>query len=116
MEEDIEMEELESIMSLDMDFFDEPPAVKSEQDQTLMQSSHQKKHSVDTVEASSASKRQRLHFEDGTDRRQQREVKENSEKPEQPAVSTKTKEHPQMSSSTTTKAFDDIEVRCYFRL
>lgn len=136
MEEDIEMDELESIMSLDMDFFDELPAVKSQQSQTLMQSSHEKKHSVDTVEVSSASKRQRLHFEDGADRRQQCGVKKqnNSEKPEQPAVSIKTEEphlpecsstygesskRPQISSSTTftkMKAFEDVEVRRYFRL
>uniref|UniRef100_H3DLW9 Nibrin n=1 Tax=Tetraodon nigroviridis TaxID=99883 RepID=H3DLW9_TETNG len=53
MEEDIEMDELESIMSLDMDFFDELPA-ESHQAQTSTQSSHEKKHSVDTAEASSA--------------------------------------------------------------
>lgn len=134
MEEDID--ELESIMSLDIDFFDELPADKSQQAQTLMQSSHEKKHSVDTMEASSASKRQRLHFEDGADRRQQCDVKkqDDSEKPEQPAVSIKTEEphlserssnygesskHPQISSSNThtnMKAFEDVEVTPYFRL
>lgn len=134
MEENIELDELESIMSLDMDFFDELPVVKSQQSQTLMQSSQERKHSVDTVEASSASKRQRLHFEDGTDGRQQCDVKkENSERPEQPAVSIKTEPHlsersstygesskqPQILSSTThtkMKAFDDVEVRRYFQL
>lgn len=134
MEENIEMDELESIMSLNMDF-DELPVVRSQQGQTLMQSSQEKKRSVDTVEASSASKRQRLNFEDGTDRRQQCDVKkENSDKPEQPAVSIKTEEphlsersstygesckHSQVVSSTThikMKAFEDTEVRRYFHL
>lgn len=133
MEENIEMDELESIMSLDMDLSDELPPVKSQQAQKLMQSSHEKKHSVDTREASSASKRQRLHFEDGTDRRQQCDVKKEnkSENPEQPAVSIKTEDphlsessstygesskHPQISSSTrdmNRKAFEDVEVRHY---
>lgn len=135
-EENIEMDELESIMSLDMDYFDELPANENQQDQTLMQSSREKKRSGDTVEAPSASKRQRLHFEDGTDRRRQCDAQKesNSEKPEQPAVSIKTEEphlsergstygvlskHPQMSSSpthTNTKAFEDIEVKRRLRL
>lgn len=135
-EENIEMDELESIMSLDMDDFDELPADENRQDQTLMQSSCEKKGSRDTVEAASASKRQRLHFEGGADRRQQRDARKEStsEKPEQPAVSIKTEEphlsergstygelgkHPQRSSSPThpnTKAFEDIEVKRCLRL
>ncbi|CAG11895.1 unnamed protein product, partial [Tetraodon nigroviridis] len=128
MEEDIEMDELESIMSLDMDFFDELPA-ESHQAQTSTQSSHEKKHSVDTAEASSASKRPRLHFEDGPGGKLKCDVKKesHSEQPGWPAVSIKTEEphlsehgstygeaskRPQTSSSTThtnTKAFEDDE-------
>lgn len=137
MEEDIEMDELESIMSLDMDFFDELPA-ESHQAQTSTQSSHEKKRSVDTAEASSASKRPRLHFEDGPDGKLKCDVKKesHSEQPGWPAVSIKTEEphlsehgstygeaskRPQTSSSTThtnTKAFEDDEVRpssCFLR-
>lgn len=135
-EENIAMDELESIMSLDMDYFDELPADENQQDQTLMQSWREKKRSGDAVEAPSARKRQRLHFEDGTDRRQQCDAQkeDNSEKPEQPAVSIKTEEphlsergstygelgkHPQSSSSpthTNMKAFKDIEVKRCLRL
>lgn len=131
MEENIEMDELESIMSVDMDFFDELPAAKSPQAQTLTQSSHEKKANIDAVETASASKRQRLHFEeDGKDRRQQHDVKENNrEKPEQRIVSIKTEEphpvahsptyeesskRPEMSASTqrtNIKAFEDVEVK-----
>lgn len=130
MEEDIEMDELESIMSLDLDFSDELPAVTSQQAQTLIKSSHEKKHSVDTVEASSACKRPRLHFEEAADRRQQRDAKKENnskEKAEQPAVKTEEphlserssafgdcSRRPQISSSTThtsMKAFEDVEVR-----
>uniref|UniRef100_A0A674PMN2 Nibrin n=1 Tax=Takifugu rubripes TaxID=31033 RepID=A0A674PMN2_TAKRU len=129
-EENIEMDELESIMSVDMDFDDELPAVKSQEAQPLTQSSHEKTCGVDTEGASSASKRQRLYCEgDGTDRRRQHDVKnENkSETPERHRSSLKTKEspplehssthqesskRPQSSSSTThtnTKASEDIE-------
>lgn len=122
-----EMEELESIMSVDMDFFDELPAVKSPQAQTLMQSTHEKA-------ASSSSKRQRLHFEEGgTDRKHQQDVKKEntSETPEQHVVSIKTEEppplehsstcresskRPQSSSSTNRRAFEDVKVRGYFHL
>lgn len=127
-EENIAMDELESIMSLDMDDFDELPADENQQDQTLTQSLREKKRSGDAAEAPSASKRQRLHLEDGTDRRQKCDAQKESSsgKPEQPAVSIKTEEphlsergstygeHPQMSSSPThanTKAFEDIEVK-----
>lgn len=135
-EEDLKMDELESIMSLDMDFFDELAADKSQKDETLMQSSHEKKHDGDRVEASSASKRQRLHFEDGTDRRQQCDVQKesNSETPEQPAASINAEEprlsersstygepskHLQISSSTThtnRKACENVEVKRCLRL
>lgn len=136
-EENIEMDELESIMSVDMDFDDDDDAVKSQQGQPLMQSSHEKTCGVDTDATSSASKRQRLYFEgDGTDRRPQHDVKkENKSKtPERHRGSLKTEEppplegssthqesskRPQSSSSSThtnTKAFEDIEVRTYFHL
>lgn len=132
-EENIAMDELESIMSLDMDYFDELPADGNQQDQTLTLSSREKKRGGDTVEAPSASKRQRLHPEGGADRRQQCDAQDESNggKPEQPAVSIKTEEphlsergstygeHPQMSSSPTrtdTKAFEDMEVKRCLRL
>lgn len=133
-EEVEDMEELESIMSVDMDFFDELPAVKSPQAQTLMQSTHEKTYRVHTAASSSSSKRQRLHFEeDGTDRRHQQDVKnENtSETPEQHVVSIKTEEppplehsstcretsnRPQSLSSSNRRAFEDVQVRGYFHL
>lgn len=136
-EENIEMDELESIMSVDMDFDDELPAVKSQQAQPLTQSSHENTCGVDTEGASSASKRQRLYFEgDGTDRGELRDVKKEnkSETPERHKGSLKTEEsppsehssthqesskRPQSSSSSThtnTKAFEDIEVKRYFHL
>lgn len=127
MEENIEMDELESIMSLDMDLFDDPPAVNSQPGQPLRQSSHEEKRSVEKVEASTASKRQRLEV-NGTDRRQQCDVK----KPVQPPVSIKTEEphpldnsspyrpsskRPQSSFSTTrtnTKTLEGVEVKSNF--
>lgn len=137
MEEDMEMEELESIMSLDMDVFDELPAVESQHAQTSTRSSHEERGIVATAEASSASKRPRLYFEDGPDRRQRCDVRRenHSEKPERPAVSVRTEEplslsersstrgesskRPQMSSSAThsdVKACEDAEARRYFCL
>lgn len=131
-EEHIEMDELESIMSLDMDLFDEPPAVNSQPGQPFGQNSHEEKRSVEKVEASTSSKRQRLE-ENGTDRRQQRDVKkESSGKPVQPPAPIKTEEphpldnsspyrqsskRPQSSFSTTrtnVKAFEEVEVSCSF--
>lgn len=133
-EESIEMEELESIMSVDVDFFDELPAVKSQQPQTLMQRSHEKTCSVNTD--ASASKRQRLHFgEDGTDRRRQHDVKKGnrSETPRHkgsikteespplghgsaPQGSGKRPQSPSSSTHTNPKGFEDVEVRRCFRL
>ncbi|XP_074538980.1 nibrin [Halichoeres trimaculatus] len=72
MEADISMEELESIMSEDMDCFDEQPSV-SEGHQSMRLSSVKQKQNLNTVEASSASKRQRIHVEGhGADKRSQK--------------------------------------------
>lgn len=63
MEADISIEELESIMSEDMDCFDEQPSV-NEGHQSIRLSSAKQKQNFNPVEASSASKRQRIHEEE----------------------------------------------------
>ncbi|XP_071325848.1 nibrin [Trachinotus anak] len=65
MEEEIKLEELESIMSEDMDFFDEQPlGNQGQQAQLTGQSSTKQKQGLNTAEALSSSKRQRFHVED----------------------------------------------------
>lgn len=70
MEEEIQMDELESIMSEDMDFFDEPPSGKQGQKAQTV------KQGFDTAETSSSSKRQRFHKE-------QNETNERAQKSQQ---------------------------------
>ncbi|XP_032375376.1 nibrin isoform X1 [Etheostoma spectabile] len=61
MEAEIQMDELESLMSEDMDFFDEQPASnQGQQEQLIMHSSTEQKQGLNTFEAPSSSKRQRL--------------------------------------------------------
>lgn len=137
MEAEIQMDELESIMSEDMDCFDELPSDKGQQAQPITHSSTEKEQGLDNVEALSASKRQRVHLkENGTNKRPQgvlekesASLKNNGQKSEQHIVSIKT-EHvhpleyrttyhesskaPEVSSATTSKniePFKDDEVR-----
>lgn len=62
MEEEIQMDELESLMSEDV--FDEEPADKSHQPQPATLSSTERKQASQFVADSSASKRQRVHLEE----------------------------------------------------
>uniref|UniRef100_A0A4W6BIH3 Nibrin n=1 Tax=Lates calcarifer TaxID=8187 RepID=A0A4W6BIH3_LATCA len=135
MEAEIEMEELESIMSEDMDFFDEhPTGSRGLQAQRVVKSSAEQK--PDLADASSSSKKPRLHVEDsGTNRRPlvdpEKETgshKKHSQKSEQHIVSIKTEQvdpseymtanresskPPDMSSaskSTNIQPFEDDDV------
>lgn len=99
MEVEIQMDELESIMSEDMDYFDEPPSGNQDQQaQLIMHSSTEQKRGLSTVEASS--KRQRVHREEnGASKRPQAGLekesgshKKHSQKSEQPIVSIKTEQ------------------------
>ncbi|XP_040900965.1 nibrin [Toxotes jaculatrix] len=107
MEAEIQMEELESIMSEDMDFFDEQPSVhKGQQAQLRGQSSAEQKYSLNTVEASSSSKRQRIYVEEnGTNKRLlaglESAHKNQSQKSEQHIISIKTEQvHPSEYSTS----------------
>ncbi|KAM6995096.1 nibrin [Tautogolabrus adspersus] len=65
MEAEIQMDELESIMSEDMDFFDEPPSSKPvQQAQNITISSTGQKQGLNTGKTSSISKRQRILVEE----------------------------------------------------
>ncbi|XP_068180695.1 nibrin isoform X2 [Antennarius striatus] len=65
MEVDIQMDELESIMSQDMDYFNEPiSGSQGHQAQPIICSSTSKEQGLNTVQASSTSKRQRVHLEE----------------------------------------------------
>lgn len=101
MEEEIQMDELESIMSLDMDSFDEEPSDNQGQKaQPTIHRTTEKKHGLSTVEASSSSKRQRVHVDENkTNRRPQAELeketgfhKKHSQKSERHIVSIKTEQ------------------------
>lgn len=136
MEEEIQMDELESIMSEDMDCFDEQPSInEGKQAQPILFTSTGKKEGLDTVEASSSSKRPRVHLEEnGTNKRPQLGLetesgssihKKNSQKSEQRIVSIKTepvdplecrtafnesskrREVPSASTSTNIEPFED---------
>lgn len=108
MEADIQMDELESIMSEDMDYFDEPPSGnQGQQAQLLMHSSTEQKRGLNTVEASS--KRQRIHLEgNGANKRPQAGLekesgsyKKHSQKSEPHIVSIKTEQvHPSEYKTT----------------
>ncbi|XP_034409989.1 nibrin [Cyclopterus lumpus] len=64
MEAEIQMDELEALMSEDMDFFDEQPSGnQGQQEQLMTLSSTEQKQSLNTTEASSSTKRQRVHLE-----------------------------------------------------
>ncbi|XP_041798126.1 nibrin [Chelmon rostratus] len=133
MEAEIQMDELESIMSEDMDCFDEQPSDnQGQRAQPLMHSSVGKQQVINT---SSSSKRQRVHLEENvTNKKPQVGLKKesgyhknHSEKSEQHIISIKTEkvdpsEHgttyqepskrPQVSSASTSKniePFDDDE-------
>lgn len=63
MEEEIQIDELESIMSEDMDWFDDKPS-SNQSPQARMHSSTEKKQALTTVEALPSSKRQRVQQEE----------------------------------------------------
>ncbi|XP_053182770.1 nibrin [Scomber japonicus] len=63
MEEEIQIDELESIMSEDMDWFDDKPS-GNQSPQARMHSSTEKKQALTTVEALPSSKRQRVQQEE----------------------------------------------------
>lgn len=141
---DIQMDELESIMSEDMDCFDEQPSGnQGQQAQLIMHRSTKQKQGLNTVEASSSSKRQRIHMEEnGANQRSQMALqkesgshKNHSLKSEHHVVSIKTEQvhpleytsiynepskPPEVSASTSKfiQPFEDdeasfIEVRIY---
>lgn len=132
MEAEIQMDELESIMSEDMDFFDEPHTDKGQQAQPIQHSSAEKKQGLELVEASSASKRQRTDREEnGSSKKPQRglekefaSLKNQSQKAEQLIVSVKTEpvhpveakttyrepsKPPEMSSASTSTNIEPLE-------
>nr|XP_019949080.1 PREDICTED: nibrin isoform X1 [Paralichthys olivaceus] len=81
MEAEIQMEDLESIMSEDMDFFDEPPSGKQGQHaQPKWQSSTGQKQDYNMEEAPTSSKRQCIHAEDSEANRRPLENKSGSHK------------------------------------
>lgn len=78
MEADISMEELESIMSEDMDFFDDQPTVNQGHESLGLGSAKQKQN-LNSMEASSLNKRQRIHVEkNGTEKSLQKGLKNES--------------------------------------
>ena len=105
MEAEIQMEELESIMSQDMDFFDEPPSGNQGQHaQPKCKSPTGQRQGFNMEEAPSSSKKQRVHAEDSEANRRPLENKSNrnQNKPsEQITVSIK-KEKVDPSENTTT--------------
>ncbi|XP_054477410.1 nibrin [Anoplopoma fimbria] len=93
MEEEIQMDELESLMSEEMDFFDEQPSGnQGQQAQLSTLSSTEQTQSLNTVEASTSSKRQRVHLEENV-KNQRPQVgleKEKKHKSDQHVVTIKT--------------------------
>lgn len=93
MEEQIKLEELESIMSEDMEFFDEQPSEKQRQQAQLPgKSSAEPEQDFNMVETLSSSKRQRLTVEEGetSQRPESSSHKKRSQKTEQRIISVKT--------------------------
>lgn len=64
MEAEISMDELESLMSEDMDFDEQPSHNQGQEAQLVMRSSTEQKRGSNTVEASSSNKRKRVHLEE----------------------------------------------------
>lgn len=118
MEEEIQMDELESIMSLDMDCFDEEPSGnQGQQAQPIMHRSSEKKHGLNTVQASS--KRQRVNLDENrTNERPQVELetesgshRKHSQKSEQHIISIKTEQaHPLEDRTTYHESSKPLEV------
>ncbi|XP_068591644.1 nibrin [Cebidichthys violaceus] len=127
MEEEIQIDELESIMSEDMDFFDEQPSGNQGQSaQLITLSSTKQKQSLNTVEASSSSKRQRVHLEENV-KNQRPQVgleKDKKQKSDQHIVAIKTEQvnlleykttnnesstRPEVSSASTSKDIQPFE-------
>ncbi|XP_042346349.1 nibrin [Plectropomus leopardus] len=138
MEEEIQMDELESLMSEDMDFFEEPPSVNQRQKaQPLMcgsigQKSTEQKQSLNTEEAFSSSKRQRILVEENVKNQrpqvglEKESASHNNKIPDPHIVSIKTEQVdpleyrksdqnkppkvPSASTSENIQPFDDDEV------
>uniref|UniRef100_UPI0037E95056 nibrin n=1 Tax=Semicossyphus pulcher TaxID=241346 RepID=UPI0037E95056 len=108
MEAEIEMDELESLMSVDMDYFDEQPSGnKGQPAQPVTHSSTKQKLGLNTVEASSSSKRPRVHVEDnGSNKRPQVGLEKDSGSSKS---HNKTSEHQIISNKT--KQIDPSERR-----
>lgn len=101
MEDVIQMEELESIMSEDMDCFDEKPSIDHSQQVKLVHNSAKPKQVLNTVESSS--KRQRVHLEENRVANQRHK---NGQRSEQHVVCIKTEPiHPTdyMTTQESTK-------------
>ncbi|XP_078109067.1 nibrin [Sander vitreus] len=118
MEAEIQMDELESLMSEDMDFFDEQPASNQGQHaQLIMHSSTEQKQGLNTLEAPSSSKRQRLPPEEnGKNQRPQVGLEKESgshknQTSEQRIVSIKTEQvHPSEYRTTNHESSKPAEV------
>lgn len=119
MEEEIQIHELESIMSLDMDCLDEQPS-GSQGPQARMYRSTEQKQTLTTAEALSSSKRQRVHREESAINNQRLQVglekesvtnKNWSRKTEQHNVSIKTEQlHPPENRTTNHESSKPPEV------
>ncbi|KAM9353959.1 nibrin [Symphorus nematophorus] len=133
MDAGIQLDELESIMSEDMDCFDEQPSVnQGQKPHPIVHTSTEKKQGLNAVEASSSSKRQRVHLEEnGTSKRprvgldkQSDSHKNHSQQSEQRTISIKTEQvdpseyrttshesskRPEVSSASTSKNTEPFE-------
>ncbi|KAG7474921.1 nibrin [Solea senegalensis] len=114
-EEETRMEELESIMSEDMDFFDEQPSSNQcQQAQLKEQSSVAQKHALNIAEAFPSSKRQRVHVEDSGDNKRplvDTEKRNQSRDPEQYVVSIKTEQvDPSYNKTTNDESSKRLDV------
>ncbi|XP_037641123.1 nibrin isoform X1 [Sebastes umbrosus] len=116
MEAEISMDELESLMSEDMDFDEQPSHSQGQQAQLVMRSSTEQKRGLNTVEASSSNKRKRVHLEEsGKNQTDQRIVSIKTEQVHPSDYQTTNHESskpPQVSSASTSsdiQPFDDDE-------
>lgn len=115
MEDVIQMEELESIMSEDMDCFDEQPSINQGQQAKPEHSSAKQKQVLNTAESSS--KRQRVHLEKNgiTNQRPQAgsekesSLQKNSQRSEQHAVRIKTEPADPADCTTANRGSSKLE-------
>ncbi|KAL6109517.1 nbn [Pungitius sinensis] len=127
MEEEIQMQELESLMSEDLeslmseDFFDEQPTVnQGQQAPPTTPSSTEQKQRLATVEAPSSSKRQRVHLEENVTSQRPQEKKQRSDQdvftikteqvhPLEYETNMKSSTRPEVSSASTSKDVPPFE-------